>query len=277
MKKYLSALFLLCAVILCSSSSWAVSQDWKLVVRVKGVVESQFSGEAKWERIWQNRLLHDGDKTRTGADSRAIVRLVDNSYFTLGENTEVEVSKFQLTQSERELKMKLTSGKLRSSIGKFTGKKNQVEVQTPNAVMAARGTEFYVEYDDKTAGPGAGGVTRLIVFESSVEITSNGVTQLITAGNSAEVGPAGNIMVNPPGLEARSPGFSQPTTQAPDVDLVEFDPTVSNGTVSNAPSDPYIPNNSTQVTGGGSSDAPAQTGVFVPPPGNTGSIIVIIK
>ena len=277
MRKISTALFLLCAVILCSTASWGVSQDWKLVVRVKGVVESQFQGESKWERIWQNRLLLDGDKTRTGTDSRAIIRLVDNSYFTLGEKTEVEVAKFQLSTSERELKMKLTQGKLRSSIGKFTGKKNQVEVQTPNAVMAARGTEFYVEYDDTTAGPGAGGTTNLIVFESSVAITSNGVTQIITAGNSAQVGPSGVIMLNPPGLGSRAPGFMQPTPQAPDVDLIEFEPTIYTGTAT-VPADPYVPPHSPIVTGGSTGQAPLQTGgAIVPPPGNTGSIIVIIK
>jgi hypothetical protein len=275
-KKYLYAFVLLCAVVLCSSTSWAVTGDWKLVIKVKGVVESQFQGDPKWERIWQNRLLHDGDKTRTGSDSRAIIRLVDNSYFTLGENTEVEVSKFQLTSTERELKMKITAGKMRSSIGKFTGKNSKVEVQTPNAVMAARGTEFFVEYDDKTAGPGAGGVTRVIVFESTVAVTSNGVTQLVTAGNSAEIGPSGNIMLNPPGLEASIPGSMQPSPQAPDVDLIEFDPVIYQAGTAGVPSDPYVPN-SPVATGGSADYVPQNGGAFVPPPGNTGSIIVIIK
>lgn len=276
MKKVFNALVLLSFLLLGTNTAWSVTADWKLVVRVKGVVESLFSGETNWERIWQSRMLRDGDKARTGADSRANIRLADNSIVVLGANTEVEISKFQISDQSRNVEFKLFNGKMRNTVGSFRGKDSRFEVKTPNAVMAARGTEFYVEYEPQSVGDGnRGGTTRLIVFTNSVEITAGGVTKIITAGNSAQVGPTGGIVINPPGVEMRGP--SSPPSMIPDIDLIEYQPAPAPSVVHQIPYDPQVPQQ-TIATGGKPDSPPLQpSGTVVPPPGNTGSVIIIIK
>jgi len=279
MKRKIAILLFICFIV-ATISAWAVSPEWKLVIAVKGVVQSQFAGASKWVRIWQSRMLKDGDRARTKADSRAKIRLADNSVVTLGANSEVEMSKFKLTKKSRLVKIKLFFGKIRNKVGRFTGKESKYEVQTPNAVMAARGTDFFVEYSNEQANDNeeTGGVTRLIVFSNSVDITAGGVTQNVTAGNSAMVGASGNIIMNPAGLMPKSsppPSGGQPPTTTGDADLLQYEPSPEQVSTSEVPPDPNMP---TQGPGTPPANPDVQPDApVVPPPGHTGSITVIVK
>ena len=272
------AIILLIAIVALTVSAWAVSEKWKLVIRLKGTVESQFRGKNRWEQIWQSRMLQDGDRARTMANSKARIKLADNSMVTLGQNTEVELSKYQVEKKSNITEIKLFFGKVRNRVTKAKGKKTRYRVKTPNAVLAARGTEFYVEYDNEQAGNGSGGVTKLIVFSDTVEMIVGDKSVLVHQGNSAMVGPSGNIVVNPPGLKAAPPG-SPVTPGNPDIDLIEYDPTVYEATAHDVPHDPHAPSTSTAVSGdnpntvqeGGSGPN------VVPPLSETGNINVIIK
>ncbi len=272
-----TVIILLIAIMALTAVSWAVSDKWKLVIKVAGTVESQFGGQSKWEEIWQSRMLQDGDKARTLANSRARIKLSDNSLVTLGQNTEVELSKYQVEQKSNVVELKLLFGKIRNNVAKSKDKKVKYEVKTPNAVLAARGTDFYVEYSNETAGEPQGGVTRLIVFSDTVELTAGGQTVLVHQGNSAMVGASGNIVVNPPGLKAAPP--SPPGTPGvnPDIDMVEYEPQVYEANAQEIPYDPHIPN-----TIGGNNPNTVQEGgsgpnVIPPSGGEGGHINVIIK
>lgn len=275
------AMFLFICFIVVTISAWAVSPEWKLVIAVKGIVQSQFTGSSKWVRIWQSRMLKDGDKAKTKADSRAKIRLADNSVVTIGANSEVEVSQFKLKKQSRIVKIKLFFGKMRNKVGRFTGKESKYEVQTPNAVMAARGTDFFVEYDNERADESeeTEGVTRIIVFSDNVELTAEGVTKIISAGNSAMVGPSGNIIMNPAGLMPKSAppliAGQKPQRKPGDADLMQYEPGPQHTTMNNIPLDPYFPPqrpNTPPANPEIRPDAP-----MVPPPGHTGSITVIVK
>lgn len=272
-----TVIILLMVLMALTAVSWAVSDKWKLVIKVAGTVESQFAGQSKWEEVWQSRMLQDGDRTRTLANSRARIKLSDNSLVTLGQNTEVELSKYQVEQKSNVVELKLMFGKIRNNVAKSKDKKVQYEVKTPNAVLAARGTDFYVEYSNETAGEPQGGVTKLIVFSDTVELTAGGQTILIHQGNSAMVGASGNIVVNPPGLEASPPSPPGTPNLKPDVDLVEYEPQVYEANAQEIPYDPHIPN----TTGNPSPNTVQEGGTgpnVVPPAGGEGGHInVIIK
>ncbi|MCD6310083.1 MAG: FecR domain-containing protein, partial [Candidatus Eremiobacteraeota bacterium] len=195
--------------------AWAVSAAWKLVARVKGKVESQKIDERGWSPIWQARLLRDGDKARTLTNSRARIVLADKSYVILGQNTTVEMSEFKLTRQSRFVDIKLIVGKIRAEVSKFMGKDSSFEITTPNGVLSARGTEFFVqqkhvkekemgEESDCMAQLGGLGNTVLVVFSGTVWVQSPVQNVPIFGGQSAIITPGGFVRIYP--SESLPPG-----------------------------------------------------------------------
>ncbi|MFP4498582.1 MAG: FecR domain-containing protein [Vulcanimicrobiota bacterium] len=305
MKKKLIIISICLFLVLTINTLQAKVSDWKLVVKVKGTVESKFELADRWKLIWQSRKLTNGDLARTGKDSRAKIRLADQSVVTLGQNTQVEMSQFEVKEKNTLTKIKLFYGKVRSTVGKMAGKKTEFEVETPNALLAARGTEFYVDYVDQpetnekseegsdmkdTSSLGlvtslqtginnqvpGGGLTRVIVFSSVVDVTAQGVTTPLYAGNTAIIGANGIIHVNPPSFQPPAPGGSP--VEGSDGDLASNAGSDGSGSpaevVTNAvPVDPSAPTGNTPVVPA----APSNPGVIVPPAGNVGSITIIIE
>ncbi|MDQ7822730.1 MAG: FecR family protein [Candidatus Eremiobacteraeota bacterium] len=205
----------------------AIQPEWKLVVKLFGTVESQKQNSADWIMINQARELKDGDKARTLADSRAKIQLADQSVVTLGSNTSVEIAQFQLKENKRIVELKMTLGRIRADVSKFFKGESSFEVKTKKAVLAARGTDFYVDVqevgdapqkpdstsaaglvaslgplisDGETAqAPGnAGENVYLAVYEGSVQATVGNNTQTFYTGQTGLITPQGNIIFNPP-------------------------------------------------------------------------------
>lgn len=150
-------------------------EPWRMVVRVTGKVESRASGVADWSPIWRSRTLKDGDFARTLHDSRATINLADQSQFTVGSDSVVEMTKFSLTPQGRVVLFNLQVGRIRAKVAKALGRDSTFQVTTPAGVMAARGTEFYVEQApalDSAAPPALQGATCLIVFDGKVVVTT---------------------------------------------------------------------------------------------------------
>lgn len=204
--------------------AFAVLPDWKLVVRVKGTVESQRQNFEQWDKIWRSRMLHDGDKARTLSDSAAQIRLADQSTINVGSDTVVEISKFVFTPEKRTSKIKLIMGKIRVGVEKFLGKESNFEITTPNAVLAARGTDFFVMYE--LGAQGGAGLTNLAVFEGNVAVTSAAQTTIIAAGNTAAITAQGAIILNPAGFVY--PGAAgAPASMGADASLMQPGPSAA--------------------------------------------------
>lgn len=209
-KKVIFALLVLFAVFLYAAPVYSAALDWKVVIRVDGTVQSQKYQQVAWDNIWQSKMLKDGDKARTLTDSRAKIRLSDNSVITIGENTTVQMTDYKLTSQSRIAKLNLLAGKLRIKVGKFFGKESKFEVTTPTAVLAARGTDFYVEDNTKNEQASlislapAPGMT-VMVFEGSVNANVGGQSFTVPAGQMITA-TAGGIMINPlPQVTAPAP------------------------------------------------------------------------
>lgn len=209
-KKIILVLLVLFAIFLYATPVYSASDDWKVVIRVDGTVQSQKYQQVAWDNIWQSKMLKDGDKARTLKDSRANIRLADNSVITIGENTTVQMTDFKLTPQSRIAKLNLLAGKLRIKVGKFFGKESKFEVTTPTAVLAARGTDFYVEETSKNEQASlvslapAGSLT-VMVFEGSVNANVGGQSFTVPAGQMITATPGG-ILINPlPQVTAPAP------------------------------------------------------------------------
>jgi hypothetical protein len=264
MKRLTAFLLIAAFCLVISAGVFASDKNWKLAIRDRGTVENQYSGRGNWHRIWQTRMLNDGDRLRTHTGSRASIKLPDNSLVSIGENSEVEMSEFRMDDRSRSVKVKLFMGKVRSRVGHFFGKESKYEVETPNGVLAARGTDFLVEH---SSGDG-GGQTTLTVYSSSVDITASGQTMTVSAGNMATFGPTGDIQMNPVDYNMGAPEG----TSTVDVDL--YEPTSD----SSVPTDPV---NNTTTTGtvtspGTTTTGTTTTGGVQPPPPTTGDVIIEI-
>lgn len=218
MKKYSRiAVFVFAAAFLFSVLTAVMTPEWKLVVRVKGTVESLAAKTSDWIYIHQARLLKDGDKARTLKDSRAKIQLADQSVVTLGADTVVELEQFKLKGNSRIVELKMEIGRLRANVAKFLKGESRFEIRSTNATLAARGTEFYVDLQgDNPDAAGGGGLTGayingqvsqsggpgganmfLSVFSGAVEAKTQVGTHVFQAGDIGLINSQGSIFVNP--------------------------------------------------------------------------------
>ena len=110
--------------------------------RISGEVLVKPAGAAEWSKIEGAIPLEMGDSVKTGSGGSAEIYLDDKGAMTLGCSTELEVSSVEQSDSI----FTLIYGSLAAKIRHFLNEKFKMQVHTPSAVCAVRGTEFAVEY-----------------------------------------------------------------------------------------------------------------------------------
>ena len=128
-----------------------------------------YRGEEEPLIAYNGMNLKSGDDVAVQKESGMHIRLDDDKYVHVEENTE-----FQVTASggenSRKIKIDLAEGAVLIEIQKKLGEES-FNVSTPNAVMAVRGTSFYVSTYINEEGKR---VTVLIVFEGVVSARGEG-------------------------------------------------------------------------------------------------------
>lgn len=199
-------------MILLTLPTLAQGGSWITVVRKQGEVESRLAGSQTWLRVLTNRRLGAQDWARTLDNGVAHLRLADNSLVAVGPSTQVQMERFTLDSRSRDAALKVGNGSVRAQVSGFRGRQSRFEVTTPNAVLAAQGTDFLVTVvnpdemaseDGWVQAQGGGRVlTRLAVFDGTVWLTNG-------AGRTLLVRPGGTAQVLGDGLpEADVPDFS---------------------------------------------------------------------
>src|SRR3972149_291055 len=112
-----------------------------------GAIYFKAKAEKRWAVASVGAELNEGDRVKTGSDGRIEVSLQDGSKLTIGNNTEMEITKFLIEKDRRSATIFL-QGKLRAVIAKFSGKTN-MKVKTPTAVAGIKGTDFIVMNEGK--------------------------------------------------------------------------------------------------------------------------------
>ena len=152
--------------------------------------------------------LEQGDNVYVTKDSNMIMQLDDDKYVYAEENT-----KFHLEVSGQKdngkVKICLSEGAVLIEIQNKLAEDDLFEVETSNAIMAVRGTVFYVETGKNETGAA---LTKVSVFEGKVETTGEG---------QAEEG----VQV-PSGLSVTLTGDINPVEQQEEVQLEELPVTV---------------------------------------------------
>ena len=163
----------------------AASKTWVQVTRKAGLVESKLASSQNWLRIPNNRRLGVDDSVRTNEEGKAHLKLADNSVVALNPSTSIVLREFVLTANQRSVSIDLEKGQLRTQVSQFNGSNNRYQIKSPNAVMAAQGTDFSVTFINDNSAPR----TILRVHNGTVHIQNLMAAQFITvnAGQAAVV------------------------------------------------------------------------------------------
>lgn len=147
------------------------------MVEKEHIVQASPPANDQWMDAQIGESLDFHERLRTGSLSRAGVRLSDLSVMRLDELTTIEILPPQQASDKPGLDIK--SGALFF----FSREKpRELEIQTPVATGALRGTEFYVSV-------GANGRTRLDVLDGQVDLGNRFGHVLVGSGEEGDVEP----------------------------------------------------------------------------------------
>ncbi|TNF46716.1 hypothetical protein EP232_04265 [bacterium] len=109
------------------------------IVAIRG--EVALDRASSTEDATLNAEIFANDRVETGEDGRAKIRFLDDSTVTMSPESILDISEYleSLEGEKGKSLLKMTFGKMRVVSGK-----NKLEVHTPTAVAATRGTEFFV-------------------------------------------------------------------------------------------------------------------------------------
>ncbi|HCY87383.1 MAG TPA: hypothetical protein DHV36_19775 [Desulfobacteraceae bacterium] len=96
-------------------------------------------------------LLHREDTVLTGADSKVGITFIDNSRFSLGADSQVELSRFNFNPTTQEGRFVTTVKRgtlvvVSGKIAKFSP--DAMKVRTRTSMISVRGTKFMVKVSD---------------------------------------------------------------------------------------------------------------------------------
>jgi len=163
-------------------------QNWDArLKRVSGSVSLKARASDEWSQVTEEIPLVSGDSVRTGSDGTAELYIDDKGAFQLGRNTELDVP--SIDQSDMSLSLKF--GSLVAKVKHLLSDKYKMQVHTPSAVCAIRGTEFAVEYSrlNKETGVAVFDEGRLAVTPLD-EAGAPGTEQLLEKNTELSIAPA---------------------------------------------------------------------------------------
>jgi|GEM_PF-4394766 len=111
------------------------------LVELTGTVSIWSAESGQWEKAEEGMSLLAGDKVKTGANSSAIIMTPEETNFSLEENSEFVVGEKKSAVETWYLNL----GKLLVKVQKKLSAGSKLEIKTPTAVCAVRGTEFALE------------------------------------------------------------------------------------------------------------------------------------
>ena len=139
------------------------------ITELSGEVWIQRQGEDR-KKLTMNAIINQGD-TVESTGGKAMIMLPDGHKIMVSKNTKVILEKPE--------EVSLSWGRIKAMFKKML--KGRFAVRTPGAVVAVRGTEFILGYDQTT------GVSDMHLNEGEVEVTAGDVTETIPAGTSVVV------------------------------------------------------------------------------------------
>nr|WP_246543116.1 FecR family protein [Fusibacter paucivorans] len=117
--------------------------------------------------------LEHGDRIITGKNSSISLKIDEDKYIKVGEKTYMSLSELmEDAESGTSTNIKLFTGQVWASLTKPLGSSETFEIETPTAVMGAKGTKFMVKYviEKNDDDDNYDGTTELVVLEGTVSM-----------------------------------------------------------------------------------------------------------
>jgi len=134
------------------------------IIDMEGQVMVKKSGGEKNFPAFKGMELEQGDSVITFQDSRVKLE-VDKEIIVKGsEKTQINIRRLALDTQEKSVSLNLWRGKAWVEIDKNLINNGSLQINTPNGIIEARGTQFYV-------GVETNGLTELAVLEGLVSVS----------------------------------------------------------------------------------------------------------
>jgi len=163
-----------------------------------GAIYFKAKTEKKWVAATVAMDVNEGDRIKTGSDGRIELALQDDSRLTIGNNTEMEITRFLLDKdnNKRSATIFLVKGKLRTVVAKFAGR-TDMKVKTPTAVAGVKGTDFIVMNEGKA--------NILFGQEGSVEVKGKDKESVVLSPDTMTENTQGHTPIAPVKVEPNTP------------------------------------------------------------------------
>ncbi len=143
------------------------------VLGIEGQVEYLGAGAARWHKAYAGQLLDPGDRLRTGARSRVLLRFANRETFRLDERGVLEVPQKSRWSGALDL--------LRGALYFFhRDRPDHLEMRTRLVQAVVRGTEFVVKVEDD-------GTTTFHLMDGELWLTNAAGALVLRSGESARV------------------------------------------------------------------------------------------
>jgi hypothetical protein len=170
------------------------------VADVNGLVELQPAGSSRWLLLRTGAELQASDRIRSSADGSAVLRFPDGSVTEIGADTKLAIVQLSTTPTGEGQIVVLHQniGQVRYDIQPQNPDKSWFEVETSSASVTVVGTKFSVEVTDSQ-------ITITSVAKGTVEVSGDGSTIRIEAGQTANVLPGAEPAFGTPAPHNPSP------------------------------------------------------------------------
>ena len=126
-----------------------------------GKVEVSLS-EGKWERAKPNQKVFEGNVIRTQARSRCEITLTGGGKVRISENSELELNEAEVKPMAKSFNANLKKGNVWVSAKAAFGEKKSINLRTPTAVAAIRGTKYRAKAGDDESS--------VLVYDGRVDV-----------------------------------------------------------------------------------------------------------
>jgi hypothetical protein len=139
-----------------------------VVVSVDGYVDVRPSGEDTFAALTEGTRVGPGDLIETGDEGKVELMLPDKSRLVVGEKSRIVIKELGVVEVTKvsTSAFELIKGKIRAIVAPFIGKESSFTIETTNATVGVRGTDFGETYDPDT------GLTYVLGIDGSVTITA---------------------------------------------------------------------------------------------------------
>jgi len=166
---------------------------------VENRVQTQSAGERDWRPSVVDGTVRQADAIVTGADSRLLIRLLDQSVLTVGANAAFNVDRFVIdTETDPAgVLVSMARGAFRFVSGSRGAERERVAFRTPTATIGIRGTIIEaavgseaLELLDGEAGTPLPGdepdqAAVIVLVEGEIEIEVDGVRRIVSEPGQA--------------------------------------------------------------------------------------------